>query len=543
MKKTRTLLSILMLLALYWTATAQEYNMEINHRDGTVTSIPTEDVVNVTFGETSPLPGDAGNIKAVPDGIGGYSLTIKPISNATSYRWIKDGKTVQESTAFSYYANESGKYSVVGVNDMGEGKASPEIQVTPITTVFNILTDEFIPDGILREHIRETYAGGGESLTNLQAAAIGGGFYLPVGIETLRGIEYFCGLDSILNFTFNSDITEIDLSRNVSLKKVFLENLYNLENLNLEGLNELESLDISWTALMKYDVNKLPVGMKHLGLGALGYQSFDCRRFESLEELIINGNELTGTFDASGLKHLHRLQLQGNSKLTGVDVTGCISLKNLNVASCSSLTDLDVTTCSALERLYTQFTSLGNTDLSTQRYNLKAYVPQGSQLDILDLKGMRNLEVCQAGDCLLKEMPDFSDCVSLKNLRMENSGIKGPVDVNVCKNMADINIYRSNITSIALEDMPALWNVNLFSNPELTQLDLRNLPAVQQLSCYDLPKIERVDISTVNPRAAIYLTLCPNLKEIKVWPDFDIDNPPTNVVKDETARFVYEFTD
>ena len=522
---------------------AQSYNMDINMRDGSVTTIPADQVTDVTFSTASELPDDAGIILAEVSGVGGYILSVKPIGNATAYRWMKDGETVQESTALSFFTTTSGRFSVAGVNDFGEGKPSPEIQVNPITTVFNILTEEFIPDARLRAHIDEEYAGNTGELTNLQAAAIPGGFYLPREIESLKGIEYFTGIDSLLTFVSNSYVKEIDLSKNVNLKKIDLQDYFNLASLNLEGLNLLESLDISWTSLKQFDVSLLPEGMKHLGLGHLEYTSFDCQRFPDLEELIIYDNKFSGDFDASGLKKLRKLQLSSCSQLLSVDVTDCTSLKDLNVSYCSALSSLDVSTCLALTKLYAQYTSLADVDLSAQCDQLKVFNPQGSPFKSLDLKGMRQLEVCQAGDCALETIPDFSDCVMLKNLRMEHCLAKEPVNVDKCLNMEDLNIYEANITGIALKDMPALWNVNMFSNYEQKTLQLENLPALQYLSCYDLPLIERVDISTVNHKAGISFNMCPALKEIKVWPEFDINNPPSNVSKDETAKFVYEFSE
>lgn len=522
---------------------AQSYNMDINMRDGSVTTIPADQVTDVTFSMASKLPADAGDIKAVVDGIGGYILSIKPIENATSYCWIKDGVRLQESAALSCYTNTPGRFSVVGVNDYGEGKPSPEIQVTPITSVFNILTQECIPDTILRRHIDETYAGGSGTLTNLQAAAIPGGFYLPRNIESLKGIEYFISIDSLLTFVSNSYVREIDLSKNVNLKKIDLQDYFNLESLNIDGLNRLEHLNISWTGLQQFDINRIPSGIKYLGVGHLGYTDFDCKRFPQLETLVIYDNKLSGTFDVSGLSSLRQLKIMSCSQVTKVDVTGCTALNDLNVSYCSSLSSLDVSTCLALTNLYAQYTSLTDIDLSAQRGQMIAFNPQGSPIRELDLKGMRQLEVCQAGDCALEMAPDYSDCVMLKNIRLENTTFKQPVDVGKCLNMEDINIYQSSITAIALEDMPALWNVNMFSNYEQKTLDLKNLPAVQNLSCYDLPLIERVDISTVNHKAGISFNMCPALKEIKVWPEFDINNPPSNVSKDETAKFVYEFSE
>lgn len=543
MKKIKAIgIAMLLMSALPASVAAQNYNMEINLRSGAVQSIPSDEVVNVTFGETSPLPGDAGNIKAEVNGIGAFLLSVSPVKNATSYRWTRDGEVVQESTATSLHTKQAGVYTVTGINDFGEGKSSPEISVNPINEVYNILTEECIPDKNLREYIKQKYVPDSEQLTNLQAAGITGDLCLPGGVETLKGIEYFVSLDSLQSYVVQSYITEADLSKNVSLKKIYLSSTFNLKNLNIKGLNQLESFDISSTKLLKFDLSQLPEGMKYLGLGELEYTSIDVKRFPNLERLIFYSNKVE-TLDLSGMKKLRQLQANGNGSMKSIDLSGCSSLKELTLSSCSSLTSIDVSECPALEYLYTLYSGIGNVDLDVQRANLVRFNPQGSAIKKLDLKGMDKLEYCQAGDCEnLEEIPDFSDCVSLKNVRIEHCAIKGELDVNNCKNLEEINAYESNITAMKLHDMPALWNICVFGNPEMTTLDLKNLPSLEQLMCYNLAKLEHIDISTVNPRADIYLTLCPNLKEIKVWPDFDMENPPVNIGKDSTAKFVYEFS-
>ena len=521
---------------------AQNYNMEINLRSGEVQSIPSDDVLNVTFGESSLLPGDAGNIKAEVNGIGAFLLSVSPIKNATSYRWTRDGEVIQESTATSLHTRKSGIYTVTGVNDSGEGKSSPEISVNPITKVFNILTEECIPDKSLREYIKQKYVPDSDVLTNLQAAGITGDLCLPAQVETLKGIEYFISLDSLQSYIVQTYLTEVDLSKNVSLKKIYLTSTFNLKSLNIQGLNQLESLDISSTKLKQFDLSQLPEGMKYLGLGELDYTSIDVKRFPNLERLIFYSNKVE-TLDLSGMKRLRQLQANGCSSMREIDLSGCTSLKELTLSSCSSLTSIDVSECLGLEYLYTLYSGIGDVDLDIQRNNLIRFNPQGSAIKELDLQGMGKLQFCQAGDCeYLEKIPDFSECVSLKNVRIEHCPVKGKLDVDNCKNLEEINAYESNITGITLHDMPALWNICAFSNPDMTTLDLKNLPSLEQLMCYDLAKLERIDLSTVNPNASIFLTSCPNLKEIKVWPDFDMGNPPANISKDATAKFVYEFS-
>lgn len=543
MRKIKVIsMAMLLMPLLPASVAAQNYNMEINLRGGTVQSIPSDEVVNVTFGETSPLPGDAGTIKATVNGIGAFLLSVEPIKNAISYRWTRDGEVVQESTAKSLHTIHSGVYTVTGVNDMGEGKSSPEISVAPISEVFNILTEECIPDRNLREYIKQKYVPESEVLTNLQAAGITGDLCLPTGVETLKGIEYFVSLDSLQSYIVQTYLTEADLSKNVSLKKIYLSSTFNLKSLNINGLNQLESLDISSTKLKQFDLSQLPEGIRYLGLGELDYTSIDVKRFQDLERLIFYSNKVE-TLDLSGMKKLRQLQANGNGSMKSIDLSGCSSLRELTLSSCANLTSVDVSECPSLEYFYTLYSGIGNVDLNAQRANLVRFNPQGSAIKKLDLKGMGKLEYCQAGDCEnLEAMPDFSDCVSLKNLRLEHCPVKGELDVNNCKNLEEINVYESNVTAVAFHDMPALWNVCIFGNSDMTSVDLKNLPSLEQFMCYNLPKLERIDISSVNPMAQMYLDMCPNLKEIKVWPDFDMDNPPANISKDATARFVYEFS-
>lgn len=543
MRKIKVIsMAMLLMPLLPASVAAQSYNMEINLRGGTVQSIPSDEVVNVTFGETSPLPGDAGNIKATVNGIGAFLLSVEPIKNATSYRWTRDGEVVQESTATSLHTRRSGVYTVTGINDFGQGKSSPEISVNPITEVFNILTEEYIPDKNLREYIKQTYVPESDQLTNLQAAGITGDLCLPPGVETLKGIEYFVSLDSLQSYVVQTYITEADLSKNVSLKKIYLSSTFNLRELNVKGLNQLESFDISATKLRQYDLSQLPEGLKFLGIGDLRYESVDVKRFPKLETLKVYSNRIE-TLDLSGMKHLRKVIANTCASLSSIDLSGCTSLRELTLSSCDNLTSIDVSECPALEYLYTLWSGIGDVNLDLQRANIIRYNPQGSAIKKLDLHGMTKLQYCQAGECAsLEEIPDFSDCVSLKNIRMERCQIKGDLNVNNCKNLEEINAFESKFTSLTLQDMPALWNVCVFSNPEMTSIELKDLPSLEQFMCYDLAKLERIDLSTVNHEAAIYLTSCPNLKEIKVWPDFDMDNPPANISKDATARFVYEFS-
>ncbi len=58
------------------------------------------------------------------------TLTIGAINRATSYQWFRNNTAIAEATAMTYTAKVSGTYTVVGINDVGEGDVSPKHMVS-----------------------------------------------------------------------------------------------------------------------------------------------------------------------------------------------------------------------------------------------------------------------------------------------------------------------------------------------------------------------------------------------------------------------------
>lgn len=534
--KTTRILCTMAFAALTSAAMAQSYDMNVNMKDGSKASFPADRVTNVTFSETSTLPGAAGSISLSVQDNGYAMLDISPIANATSYRWMRNDTTVQESPALSYYATKPGLYSVEGVNDEGTGAPSGKIKVTPITKVFNILTEEYMPDSLMRNYVKTEFNDGKDTLTNLHAAQFYGEFDVPNRATDVKGIEYFISIDTI-DAHYCMKFTSLDASKNVCLKKLNLNTATNLTDLNIKGLTQLKSLDVAWTKVRNINLSELPKDIKVLKVNSY---TGDIKSLPDLVSFVSVSKG--GTIDVSSMPHLEELDLSMNSNVSAVNVSNCNALKTLTLSYCSNVSSIDVSTCPSLEYLYTNYSGVGNVDLSLQRANMRVFNPQHSNLTVLDVKNMPKLEMCQAGECKLTKNPDFTGCISLKNLRLESTGITA-IDLKDCKNLEDLNIYNDSIESLALEDMPRLWNINVFNNPRQKTLTLKNLPSVVYLSCYSLGKVEKVDISTLNHHGAWYsLSDCPNLKEIKVWPEFDIKNPPSWVDKDEATKFVYEFS-
>lgn len=74
------------------------------------------------------LPGAAGKISgenAILPG-GAIVLSIGRVERAITYKWYKDGEEVQHGYSLTLDVTETGTYKVAGVNDLGEGEASPD---------------------------------------------------------------------------------------------------------------------------------------------------------------------------------------------------------------------------------------------------------------------------------------------------------------------------------------------------------------------------------------------------------------------------------
>ena len=97
------------------------------------------------------LPADAGAITQTPLEDGTIELSVAVIAGAETYRWYKDGESVQNSADRTYLVRKSGNYKVAGVNRNGEGKASEEVKVTLLSELLPAtptkIDARLLPDG------------------------------------------------------------------------------------------------------------------------------------------------------------------------------------------------------------------------------------------------------------------------------------------------------------------------------------------------------------------------------------------------------------
>ncbi len=415
------------------------------------------------------------------------------------------------------------------------------VEHTPIQE-FNILTEQYIPDAVLRNYIKNTAADSADTFTNVQAAQYTGTFNLAgLKIASIKGLEFFpnlYGLD-MSGCTFD----KLDLSAMTGLRSLLLNHAKNLTSLNLDGLNHLETLNIGSTKLKGFDLSTLPPTLKELNVESLGYEAIDFSIWPALEKINLNMNKLS-TLDLSKCKQMKSIDASSNA-LTQVNVKGCSNLERYNSTYNGDLTTVDLSDCVNLKYLYLNGTKISSVSLapfaSTLTELCVSKIPTLTNLDLTGCAALTYLECQQTG---LSGDISFSANTKLEVVRCEENKLTS-VDVSKCNALREFNCYSmETLTQVNLpEDQSHLTLLNLFSIPNVKTITLGDLSSIKYLNIYSMAA-KRLDLSRLNRKAtSVFVGYDDELKEIKVWQGFDASNPaPIYVEAAPNAKFVTEFT-
>lgn len=548
-------------------------------------------VCEVEISEPEPdseLPADAGEISQEEQEDGSILLSVEEIEGAETYRWYKDDEEVQNTEERTYLAQESGVYKVAGVNDVGEGKASPSVTVE-IGDVFNILTEEIIEDEELRNWISQNLAGGSDTYTNRQAAAYTGEIILPVNVSSLKGLEYFTSFTVLTASGCRYLPSPLDLSPYPSLKVVNGKNLY-IEELNLDGLTELlrlsleqcqyiasldlssqtklEALNLNSSGVENIDFTPVLGTLKTLRWSGAANPVFDLKAFTAIDTVDVSLNAI-GTLDVSGMSTLRHLTCSSCS-LTDINLSGCTSLDYL-VATFNSLTSIDVSDCVSLRYLYLMKNdkAFSSIDLSSCRSTLIELNLGSLGFTSFDASGMSSLEYLSLSSNPMNGAElDLNDCVALKEFRVEDCHLSA-LKIENCSKLVQFWCYGNELTSLEfapsmpdlqmayigqIEELtgridfgesPNLKDIQLYYCTDLEEIDITGCPALTTAYFYGVG-VERLDISNNlqfgTENGYIALDGAPNLKQIKVWPEFDMNNLPSWAQwLPDGVELVYEF--
>ncbi len=209
-----------------------------------------------------------------------------------------------------------------------------------------------------------------------------------------------------------------------------------------------------------------------------------------LTRLDLRGNkELTTLFcslnaldeiDVTGLPKLKMFSCHSNN-LTRLDVTKNENLKELFCYN-NQLTELDVTKCAKLSKL-----SCGNNQLSALNLSgnkmLGALFCQQNKLETLDVTGIMFLTQLAFGENNIKSI-DLSKSSDLMVLYANDNPLTGTISVKHMKNLMQLYVYNTNLTSIDLSGNPALDEFSCSHN-QISELDFSNNPGVRYMWVQD----------------------------------------------------------
>lgn len=407
---------------------------------------------------------------------------------------------------------------------------------------FNILTEEFIPDAVLRDYIKTNIANGEDVYTNVQAAAYNGAININgLRVFNFQGLEFFTNLQEL--YCSGINIQTIDISALKNLRVFDASSCQFLTSLTTGEMEKMEDFNISrCPKLTGYDLNQLPSSLKSLKVISLKYASIPFDLFPNLETLEADMNLLT-ELDLQGNTTIKRISLSGNA-LTSVNLNGCENLEYLVLSYNTNLSSIDISGCNHITDFFLQNTQIADLDLTPFAGSLKQLNVSYNGMTSLDVSQCTELTYLECQNNNLTQAMDFSNNTKLTDLRIESNQVPS-VNLKNCNQLQTLNCYSNEaLTSLILpDDQSHITLLNAFSIPNVTELNIGNMTAVEWFSVY-VTGLTRIDISNVNQNAkGIYLYYNDNLRQIKVWSDFDMNNPPANVYKDDTAEFVYEFTE
>lgn len=411
--------------------------------------------------------------------------------------------------------------------------------------IFNILTPAYIPDPAVLETIRATVADGADELTNVEAAAYTGGIsFNNSDITDLEGLEYLTGITQLgIRATQATDFRFPSLP---NLMELTLEGNNMIETIDLSLLPKLETLKIT-TALNTgriFRSSMLPSSLTHLSLKALDISELDLSYVPNLTYLNCSENLIT-RLDLSYVPNLKYLNCYDN-QLSTLNVSYCPGIEELSAALNKYLYDVNFKGCTSLSDISLYETSVDYLDLQPVREVLKKLSLGKTEMFDIDLAGCSMLEDLELYQTSIEGALDLSDCTNLRYLNVHESKFESLILPN-SEYLEELQAYdMKNVKKVQLADsLPYLFQVNMWDNNQLSEFSWGNPTSeILHVSLFGT-QLTRFDISEVNPDFSGFIDLLenPKMTEIKVWKEFDFDNPPSKIEKDSQCKFVLEFSE
>jgi hypothetical protein len=279
-------------------------------------------------------------------------------------------------------------------------------------------------------------------------------------IASMEGIQSFVNLTTL--YCFSNDLTELDLTQNVSLIDLWI------------GQNDLTEIDLSQNVnLVNFDCGVSLISnfdfTHNLNLVSIYIYfnnvvtSLDVSLNQALEELNYSNGVLTNLITQN--PNLRSLVCTSN-QLETIDISQNPNLEYLDLSD-NSLTELDVTQNPNLEELFIPFNSLNAIDIS-QNPNLSWLSCSYNEIVTLDLSLSPNLFYLNCTYNNLTEL-DFTNNPSINTVSLEHNLI---TDLDLSGNPMLYSLWFNDNQLVSLNvqngNNAALSLLFTFANPSLT---------------------------------------------------------------------------
>lgn len=278
-------------------------------------------------------------------------------------------------------------------------------------------------------------------------------------------------------------------------------------------------------------------GLKVLRVVNTKCTALDLSELDNLTKALVSRNKLTSLIlpKNGSLKHLWC----DSNELSYIDLSNCNKLITF-VASYNNLTSL-ILPDAPLETIAVHTNYIKNIDISKVKSTLDLLNVSSCGLTSLDLSGCVKLTYLECSDNCFTQAPLFSECKKLSTIRLENNSLEmGEIDFSKCP---VLNTLRVDFSKIGRK-------LDLTQNLRLYEFSAQGcgLEIIDIAPCYNLGYVnvtsnnfKRLDVSECDGIYSLFANNCKPEAEIKVWEDFDINNPDkmgfyTN------CKCVYEFT-
>lgn len=450
----------------------------------------------------------------------------------------------------------------------------------------NILTPSMMPDAILRDVINTELANGSGVFTIKQAAAYTKPLDLSeyTDITSLKGMEYFTSLKNLnISYLSSLNLTTMPVLKSLVTLKCSHTNI-NPSTFDFAKLYpNLTQLMVSycevngpWTVVNDKLTDLICDGCM--------LSTLDVSGCPELKQLVCSSNQLT-SINISGCPKLEELYVQYNSELGVLNLSGIGSqlvglnvaqtgITDLDVSECVNLVDLelqdnfmtgrvlDFTGCPKLSHLRCENNGLAGIKVAglTELNDLNCY---SNQLTSLDLTGCAKLTLVNAFSNSLTEIKT-DGCTSINQLNLANNNLKTIdvtsaketlsvfgigynelteiIGINQCTALTDVNLNQNKLTELKISNATALKELQSSGN-ELSVVELTNCPSILNMDLFG-NKLNRIDLTGLSmdvfTTGMFFYADNQSDLEIKVWPEFNLDEKPGKWYGD--AKFVYEFT-